>query len=386
MRNLTSSPLAAPLATLAPGAILVATTLAPDSARAEQAEADGRSEADTKAEAETQAKPEAKPEPEAAAPLDTIGMAGLQEAFRVLRERYIQRDQLTPTELNRAALQGILERLDFGATLVTNGGELPGIPSVFRAEMLADDIAYLRPSSFDSAEVELVDAGLADFADERAATLILDLRAETGGGNFEAAAAIADRFLPEGEAIFKLVRPGEDRPRTFLSRSAPSWTGELILLIDTRSSAAAEAVAAVLQSRTDAFVIGEPTPGKTILYEDVAIGDGLQLRIAVAEVVLPDGTTLFRRGIEPDFEVAGDPEEKARFFADADSYLANFVFERQRPRMNEAALVAGTNPELPYHVLRSAGEPNPWATPPTIDRVLQRAFDLLSTKSFLKAE
>ncbi len=319
-------------------------------------------------------------------PLDSIGMAGLQEAFRVLRERYIQREQLTPIELNRAALQGVLERLDFGATLVSDADDAPVIPTVFRGELLAEDVAYLRPSSYDAAEVETVDSVLAGFADAGARTLILDLRAGAGSRNFEAAAAIADRFLPEGEAIFKLVRPGDDRPRTFLSRSAPAWDGELILLIDARSGAAADAVAAAVRSRTGAFVVGEPTPGKAILYDDIAIGEGLQLRVAVAAVVLPDDTSLYRNGISPDFLVSGAPGQREQFFADAETPVAAYVFEKQRPRLNEAALVAGTNPELPYHVLRNAGQPDPWAVPPTVDRVLQRAFDLVSTQRFLEAD
>nr|WP_256199930.1 hypothetical protein [Verrucomicrobium spinosum] len=49
--------------------------------------------------------------------LDQLPQNGVQSAFQILRRDYIRRDDLTFEELNRAALQGLLERLHFGASL-----------------------------------------------------------------------------------------------------------------------------------------------------------------------------------------------------------------------------------------------------------------------------
>ena len=54
--------------------------------------------------------------------------------------------------------------------------------------------------------------------------------------------------------------------------------------------------------------------------------------------------------------------------------------------MNEAALVAGTDPELDYYVARSNKRDTPWDKPMLRDRVLRQAVDLLAVTSFLPNE
>ena len=66
--------------------------------------------------------------------------------------------------------------------------------------------------------------------------------------------------------------------------------------------------------------------------------------------------------------------------------LADFVFDRVRPRMNEAALVAGTDPELDYYVAKSNGKQTSWDKPLFRDRVLRQAVDLVTVTGFLPVE
>jgi len=316
--------------------------------------------------------------------IDQIGMSGLQEAFRTLRSRYIHRDQLTPTGLNRAALQGLLERLSFGASIMTGTSDAPMADANFSAATIAGDIAYLRPVTYDINEIGKIDAALEKFVTTGARKLVLDLRAQTTHVDFQIAAEILDRFLPENSAMFKTSRPGDKRPRIFLSRKTPTWTQDVTLLIDGQSGNAAETIAAVLRKERQVFIAGETTLGKTVEFEEVAIAEGITLQLAVAEMQLADGTSFFPDGITPDFIIAGDAEEKEHFFtAPADSNPNTFVFERQRARFNEASLVAGTSPELPYLIKRSAKEPYEFDTLQATDRVLQRTIDTLSTDTFL---
>lgn len=345
-------------------------------------------------------------------PYAQIDMAGLQEAFRLLRERYIHRERLTPLEINRAALKGVLDRLEFGADLIVEpppreaeenadpdasadtGGqaEQPGdrtatavapVKGVFAAQTLAPGFGYLRPGTFTEDELEPFDAALDRFNAEGTPLLILDLRSPIGQGAFEIAAALADRFLPENAPIFRIVRPGEDRPRVFVSRQPARWTGRTVVLLDTASSNVAETLAAILRNERDAFIVGSPTSGRTVEYQRVAIGEGIFLNLAVAEMILPDGTSLFRKGLEPDFLVPFVPDESWTFVASDEPDVDRRIFEAQRPRLNEAALVAGTNPELPYLIERSRGKPTAFDAPPAVDRVLQRAVDVLVADKFL---
>jgi hypothetical protein len=92
------------------------------------------------------------------------------------------------------------------------------------------------------------------------------------------------------------------------------------------------------------------------------------LRLAVAEVLVA-GQAIYPRGLRPDIEIAQDPAERESILAAAlTKGAAGFVFEQERAQFDEAALVAGTNPELD----RVATDPG------LIDRPLQRAVDLVT--------
>ena len=66
------------------------------------------------------------------------------------------------------------------------------------------------------------------------------------------------------------------------------------------------------------------------------------------------------------------------------AFLAGFLTQTPRPRMNEAALVAGIDPEIDYYLLLSQNKPTPWDRPPLQDRALQQAVDLIDTTRFLE--
>src|SRR6187397_2536935 len=84
--------------------------------------------------------------------LDALPQNAIQSAFQILRRDYIRREDLSFEELNRAALQGLLERLEFGAEIVgRDAQEKPAAPAVL-SEFLAPGIAYMRPESFSEGE------------------------------------------------------------------------------------------------------------------------------------------------------------------------------------------------------------------------------------------
>lgn len=321
--------------------------------------------------------------------VDELDQANLQEAFRILRSDYIKSDSLSYLELNRAAMQGLLERLDFGAMLLTRAGrEAKDSPFEFHSEKLNEGIGYIRFGQFDREELESLDKALIRFLDEpKMATLIVDLRSPQAMASFDIAASILGRFRPAGEVVFKITRPGESRPRLFTTRSAPKmWDRDLIVLIDRETGNVGEIIAEVLQQESAALVIGEATIGMTVEYQDIPVGDDRLLRYAVAEVVLPGGESLFQKGVQPDVLTPSPSKVKQAIFREVEERpLADFVFDRVRPRMNEASLVAGTDPELDYYVARSNGKQTTWDKPLFRDRVLRQAVDLVTVTGFLPA-
>lgn len=323
-----------------------------------------------------------------ASPIDTLDQAALQETFRLLRSNYIQRDMLTLETLNRAALEGLLARLDFGAELVPlaptpEAGASPASPQgpTVIAESLADGIAYLRPIAFTLEAVPAIETALKALPGGASATLILDLRTPGPPAEFAVAAQLLDRFVPAGQPLFSVQKSDDPAPRHFRSTGTPAWTGRLMVLIDDDCTNAAETMAAVLHRTMQAPLIGAPTRGRTMQYETAPLTPSHGLRFASAEMRLPDGTSLFRKGLEPALAVPPDPAAKAAVFArQAEHGVKPFITNTERPRHNEAALVAGTAPELPHQLAQSAGQPTPHDSPPLQDRTLQVAVDVLTAR------
>ncbi len=323
--------------------------------------------------------------------VDTLDQAALQEAFRLLTKDYIQESDLGPLEINRAALQGLLERLDFGAMLLTEKTRAErDSPFAFHHARVHETVGYVRFGRYTEEEVAKFDAALKELQAEKATThLLLDLRSPQAQAEFAIAARILSRFRPPNELLFKIRRPGNDRPTLFVSApEADSCRLQPVLLVDGETGNVGEIIAAVLKRETGCLVIGEPTPGLAVEYRDVPLGEDRILRYAIAEVVLEDDSSIFRSGIAPDLLTPTEAKTKHAIYraVDGGKPLAEFLFQQQRPRMNEAALVAGTDPEIDYYLLLSQNKPTPWDQPPLQDRALQQAVDLLDTTRFLESK
>lgn len=318
--------------------------------------------------------------------VDDLGQDDLQKLFGILRERHVQRADLGPDELNRAAMQGLLERLGFGAELLEQKADDAGSTAApaFVAETIAPGIGYLRPA-FDEAGLESATEALGQFADEDLAHLILDLRIPGGGENFQPAADLAELLSPARQPLFEIQHPEAEEVTRFESESAAIWEGDLVLLVDASTGPLAEVVGAALRAQPERHVlaIGEATSGRAVLYETTPVREGLALRFAVAEVLLPGGETLFRKGITPEVVVELEPAVRddlgARF---AEEGVARWSAETPRERFSEAALVAGVNPEIDYAAANHGRKPPPAEKR---DTVVQRAVDIVSARTFLEA-
>ena len=315
-----------------------------------------------------------------------ISQNGIQTAFRVLQREYIRSGDLTFDELNRAALQGLLERLQFGAELLPREeGSRSADPGGLQSAILSPGIALLRPRSFNKAEVVAIEKHLTKFVNDKVKFLILDLRAPAISGKFEDAAGILRLFVPANEVLFKTRQMTDSATEVLRSDREPLWKSSLLVLIDAQTCNVGETVAAVLRQRKQAILMGASTRGAAVRYETIPVDANWMLRFARSEVLLADGSSIFQKGLTPDFPVELDPELKLKLFDPEGKVRPEATInDVPRPRFNEAALVAGTNPELDAYIRRSAGETLPEDKPKPRDTVLQRAVDFLLTTDHLQ--
>lgn len=315
--------------------------------------------------------------------IDGVSQAAIQSAFQILRSEYIRSGDLTFDELNRAALQGLLQRLDLGAELVTKeDSRKAALVSGVISELLTPQAAYLRPLSWSDKDVQIIEAKLNDFRESKVPHLILDLRSPAPPGEFPIAAALLDLFVPRGQVLFRLKQVGKDNAELFIANRDAVWTSNLLVLVDNETNNLGETVAAVLHQNKQALVIGTKTRGATVRYETLPLDSYWMLRFARAEVLLQDDSSLFKKGLQPDFEVLLAPASKRRIFdlPEGVKSVKNTIVESARPRYNEAALVARKNPELDLYIRRSTSKQNDEGDIAPKDTVLQRAVDMITAR------
>jgi hypothetical protein len=309
--------------------------------------------------------------------INSLGQSDLQAAISLLKNNFTNPDAINETELNRATLEGLLIRQSRGLQILS-GRETPSPDIVFYAEILEGHIGYLRPGSLTNTNLKAMDRKLSEFAAKKVDAIIVDLRASSQQSDFGTAAEFAKRFCPKGKTLFTMRKPGARQERTFDSDREPSFQGLIIVLIDGDTAGGAEAIAAALRLYDRALTVGQPTAGRAVEYSDLPLPGGKILRVAVAEAALPHGESLFPSGLKPDLPVEMSIADKRQIFQiSSEKGMAQFVYEPERPHLNEAALLAGTNPELDAAEMQRRASNR--GKQPARDPILQRALDVLTS-------
>ena len=310
--------------------------------------------------------------------IDSLGEADLQSALSLLKSNFTNPDAITDAELNRATLTGLLVRMPGGLMLLPNRESAAnGTPVPLYSEVFESHIGYLRTGDLNAANLKELDKRLQEFNQKKVDAAIIDLRA-SNTGDFASAADIAKRFCPKGKTLFSVRKPGGKQDKQFSSDRDPAFQGLLVVLADADTSGGAEALAATLKLYNKALIIGQPTAGRAVEYSDQPLPSGKILRVASAEAVLPDGQPLFPSGVKPDLPVEMPVADKRQIFRQsADKGMGQFVYEADRPHLNEASLMAGTNPELDISDAQRRLKSQSGQS--MRDRVLQRALDVVTS-------
>jgi hypothetical protein len=313
--------------------------------------------------------------------VNSLGPADLQAVITLLKSNFTNPDATTDTELNRATVQGLTIRLSQGVMLLPTRESVPlEVPSAFYSEILDGHIGYMRLGSLNNANLQAMDKSLGNFAVKKVDALIVDLRASQATNDFAMAAEFAKRFCPKGKTLFTLRKAAARQDRVFNSDRDPAFRGLIMVLADGDTAGAAEAIAGVLRFYDKALVMGQPTAGRAVEYTDLPLPSGKLLRVAVAEMILPEGRASFPDGIKPDLPVEMSLTEKRQIFRlSGEKGMGPFIYQPGRPHMNEAALLAGTNPEVEAAEAAQQRRGRTPEKPPAHDPVLQRALDLVTS-------
>ena len=323
-------------------------------------------------------KPSPTPTPTLREAVDSLDEAQIQKAIDALETNYLSPEALDNVSRQKALLEGLLLRLGAGADF-NQAGNATSKPVPFLAEILDGRIGYIRPGAMDAAALKQTDSALVNFADKSIPAVILDLRGIPRGTEFDIAADFARRFCPKGKILFTIEKPNAKQERILTADRDAVFHGILVVLTDADTSGASEALAATLRANSSGMIVGAKTAGGAVEFSEFPIGGGKTLRLAVSRVSLPGSGPIFPNGVKPDIEISLPAETQKKIFElTKEKGVSQFVFDTERPRMNEAALVANTNPEI------SSTDESDDSSEPLRDTALQRAVDLVTAISFYK--
>src|SRR5207253_1511241 len=110
------------------------------------------------------------------------------------------------------------------------------------------------------------------------------------------------------------LRKAGKTDRTFSSDRDAVYDGLVVILADSETAGGAEALAGVLRFYDKAMQIGRNTAGRAVEYSDLPLPSGKVLRVAVSEVIGPDGKSLYPGGLTPDLPVEMSLADKRQIF------------------------------------------------------------------------
>lgn len=193
---------------------------------------------------------------------------------------------------NEESLSFIIKRTDLKTNPVT-------------AKILKDGVISIAISEFNRGSARALRATLASNSQDRTG-VILDLRGNPGGLLVEAT-DVAGAFL-NGGLVVEFHRAGKS-PEVFNALGNGDSKTPLVVLVDRGTASAAEVVAAALQDRNRAIIVGEKTFGKATVQDSETLSNGAEIELTVGYYITPSGKKLDGQGIDPDIEVSANEEK-----------------------------------------------------------------------------
>ena len=173
-----------------------------------------------------------------------------------------------------------------------------------RAKILNDGVISIAISEFNRGSARALRAALGSSGQEITG-VILDLRGNPGGLLVEAV-DVAGAFL-NGGLVVEFHRSGQS-PEVFNAIGNGDSRTPLVVIVDRGTASAAEVVAAALQDRNRAIIVGEKTFGKATVQNSESLSNGAEIELTVGYYITPSGKKLDSQGIEPDIEVSANEE------------------------------------------------------------------------------
>ena len=171
-------------------------------------------------------------------------------------------------------------------------------------KLRSDGIFVISLYNFSGNSSVLFQSALEEFIKSGSDKLILDLRGNPGG-YLDTAIDMASWFLPSGKIVVTEDYGTLGKEKVHRSSGYDIFTDQLkmVVLVDGGSASASEILAGALSEHGVAKLVGEQTFGKGSVQELIDVTDDTALKITIAQWLTPNGISISKEGLKPDYEV-----------------------------------------------------------------------------------
>lgn len=193
--------------------------------------------------------------------------------------------------------------------------EIQGLDNFARLAQQPGKIAYLRLSRFGDHTNDEWDKAVREVVtyEQNNGTLkglIFDLR-NNPGGYLEGSVFVASEFLESGIVVSQKNSDGTKEDYS-VNRKGKLLTISTVVLINKGSASASEIVAGALRDYKRAEIVGETSFGKGSVQTPQELTGGAGIHITTGKWFTPNGDTIDKTGIKPDFEIKEEAYEASR--------------------------------------------------------------------------
>jgi len=188
-----------------------------------------------------------------------------------------------------------------------------------KSEFLGDGIGYINIQTFNDNTGEEFKTAYDALKLMGANKFIVDLRSNTGGV-VEEALKICDYYTEKGTKLL-ITRDKDGNELEEKADEGVYIKEETVFLTSEYTASASEILAGSLRDTVGAKIIGNKTYGKGVIQSVWELSDGSALKLTIAEYFTPNGTSINKVGIEPDYNI--------KLKVDANTTDENFVDDQK---------------------------------------------------------
>jgi hypothetical protein len=311
-------------------------------------------------------------------PIPAPSVDPLTEALPILTRDYPDFQALNYKPGDK--LEDLVARSHGGISLVPQDTR---IPAPIITSTLPSGAVYWRLASFTPAK------GWSDLATELkndtqqtpGIGAILDLRSNETPQDMRGAEQLMAFFAPGDTTLQRYNLKNLDDTHSLVQANvapADPFRGPLVVLINQKTSGAAEVLAACLKA-DGALVVGASTAGKGAAFSELKLSCGETLGYVTDHVYLADGTDLWGHAVVPDISpTVNEQSERGALILIGHHNVLDVIGESpDRHLMSEAALIQGVDPEWDAYLASLEKKPVLLSLPIIHDEALISALDSL---------